>query len=90
MSNDNWNDIILNVEREADDVIGFEGTYTTLNNETKDLKVNELGDGIDDDFHKLYEFMKERNQQKWNKATLKISKNGDFSIDFNWDDNLAL
>ena len=88
--NEDWGDVILEVEREADDVIGYTGVYNSISGKQKNLSVSKLEDQVDDDFDELYAIMTaEGYHHKWNRATFKLTPDGKFSIDFNWDQVLA-
>jgi len=54
------------------------------------LDVFKLDDHVGNDFHELYNIMTEEgDQHKWNKAKFKLTPDGKFSIDFDWDQALA-
>ncbi len=87
---ESWADTTLEVEREADDVIGFTGIYNSIAGQQKNLSVGKLDDQVDDDFDELYAIMTEEgDEHKWNKAKFKLTPDGKFSIDFDWDQELA-
>ena len=41
------------------------------------------------DFKELFKIMTEEGSNLWNRAVFKLTPDGDFSIDFKWDDDLA-
>jgi len=85
-----WSALTLEVEREANDVIGYTGIYKTLENKEEYLDVFELDDHVGDDFDELHAIMTaEGDHHKWNRATFKLTPDGKFSIDFDWDQALA-
>jgi hypothetical protein len=86
----NWSHITFNVERSAGDVIEYTGIFNTLENKEEYLDVFELDNHVGDDFHELYSIMTEEgDQHKWNRAIFKLTPDGKFSIDFDWDQELA-
>jgi len=87
---EDWADITLEVEREADNVIGFTGGYNSITGEQKNLSVGKLNEQVDDDFDEIYCIMTEEGEQnKWNRVKFKLTPDGKFSIDFDWDQELA-
>ena len=85
-----WTSLTLEVERGADDAIGYTGIFKTLEDKEEYLDVFELDNHIGNDFNELYFIMTEEgDQNKWNRAIFKLTPDGKFSIDFNWDQALA-
>ncbi len=82
----NWSSSSLNVEFNGDSA-EFDATFETLTSETEDFDVEYQ---VFKDFKDLYAVMTEEGDyHKWNRAIFKLTPNGKFSIDFDWDQALA-
>lgn len=85
-----WSEAFIDVERDADDAIELGGGYLSLDSEFTSFKFRNFDRRIVDDFHEVYAIMTEEgDQHKWNRAKFKLTPDGKFSIDFDWDQELA-
>ncbi|NOQ65508.1 MAG: DUF600 family protein [Methyloprofundus sp.] len=83
---DDWSNATLKVEFYIN-AMELKATYLTLSGKTKDLDTIPQ---MFKDFKDLYFIMtKEGELHKWNRATFKLAPTGKFSIDFDWDQELA-
>jgi len=81
-----WSEAVIDVVREADDVMRLSGGYSTFDVEFTSFKFRNFDRKIADEFHEIYGIMTENgDQHKWNRATFKLLPDGKFSIDFDWD-----
>jgi len=81
-----WNSALLEVEF-SDDSAEFDATFETLDGQSEDFDVEYQ---VFKDFKELHSIMtEETDQHKWNRAKFKLTPDGKFSIDFDWDQELA-
>ena len=81
-----WKNSNLEVEL-YDDAAEFDATFETGTGEVEDFSFD-IGQAYDD-FEELYAIMTEENDHhKWNRAKFKLTPDGKFSIDFDWDQEL--
>ncbi len=85
-----WSEAFIDAERSADDALKLSGGYSSIDLEFTSFKFRKFDRRIVDEFHELYSIMtKEGDQHKWNRAKFKLTPDGKFSIDFDWDQALA-
>ncbi len=85
-----WSEAFINVERSTNDAIKLSGGYASLNSDFNSFKFRNFDRKITDEFHNIYKIMtEESDQNKWNRAKFKLTPDGKFSIDFDWDQALA-
>jgi len=86
-----WSEAYLTVERDASDAIGFKGGYINESKVFTSFKFRkfERRRDLPRDFHKLYEIMTVEDANNWNKAKFTLFPSGKFSIDFEWDQDMA-
>jgi hypothetical protein len=81
-----WNSSLLDVEFNGDSA-EFDATFETSDGQTEDFDVEYQ---VFKDFKELYSIMTEEgDHHKWNRATFKLTPDNKFSIDFDWDQELA-
>ncbi len=86
---ENWEEAELLVEREANNAIGFKGG-TRFNDVFSSFKFRNFDRRqLVKDFHALYEITAEGEVNNWNKAKCILFPSGKFSIDFEWDQDMA-
>ena len=84
-----WLEAFIDVERGSDDALKLGGGYSSLDSNFTSFKFRNFDRRIVDDFHELYAIMTEENDHhKWNRAKFKLTPDGKFSIDFDWDQEL--
>ncbi|WP_086930239.1 immunity protein YezG family protein [Agarilytica rhodophyticola] len=88
---DDWSLSHLDVEREAGDTIGFSGGWTSKQGQFNSFKFREFKNRrmLVKNFHKLHEITTEGGANKWNKAKFVLKPQGEFEINFEWDQSLA-
>lgn len=85
-----WLESFIDIERDADDAIELSGGYSSLDSEFTSFRFRDFDDRIVNDFHEIYNIMTEEgDHHKWNRAKFKLTPDNKFSIDFDWDQNLA-
>ena len=87
---DDWVMITLKVERGITS-IGYGGEYiNSLGDENQLLAVWDYDRNLSKAFHSLYKMMtEETDKHKWNRLVVTLIKDGDLTIKFNWDQELA-
>ncbi len=81
-----WSSSNLDVEFNGDSA-EFDATFEKLSGDTEDFDVEYQ---VFKDFKEIYTIMTEEgDQHKWNRAKFKLTLDGKFSIDFDWDQTLA-
>ena len=81
-----WSNSVLDVEFNGDSA-DFDATFETFDGQKKDFDVEYQ---VFKDFKELHAIMTaEGDHHKWNRATFKLTPDGKFSIDFDWDQALA-
>jgi Protein of unknown function, DUF600 len=85
-----WKEIRLHTEMWHTST-GFTGDYTRDPEErgVADLKVSKLGYGVAKAFEKLQSIMQSNAHEPWNRATFRLAPDGDFSVKFAYDAELA-
>ena len=85
-----WSEAFINVVRSASDALKLSGGYSSLDSDFNSFKFRNFDRRITDEFHDIYAIMTEEgDQHKWNRAKFKLTPGGKFSIDFDWDQELA-
>ena len=82
---EDWTNAILNIE-----FIGSIGTnliYFDKNNNEKSEWL-ESDENIEDEIEKLHQITTEGGNNKWNKAVFSLKPDGDFNMEFIWDQEL--
>lgn len=81
-----WDEAFINFSYFGDSA-KYQGKYATLlNKELKDFKVGYNSYVL---FKELHNITTEDSENKWNKAKFTLKRNGEFNIDFEWDQDLA-
>jgi hypothetical protein len=83
-------EIVLEVERPSGDSIGFTGDYLNSEGEKKYLDFWEKDLEIGDTFHAIYQTMTaETDKHKWNRAKATLTDEMKLNIEYEWDQELA-
>ncbi len=83
----NWTNARLEIEIVGEGVVGYTGDYFA-NNEQKDMSVENIDDDITDWLNELHKVTTEGGNNKWNKAIFTLTPDGQFDMEFNWDQEL--
>jgi Protein of unknown function, DUF600 len=85
-----WGEIRLHAEIWTTS-IGFTGEYTREppDQEEADLDVGKLGYSVAKAFMRLQKIMASSAHGAWNRATFKLAPDGQFSVNFTYDDELV-
>lgn len=81
---DEWLLATLNIEVDKG-YAGFDGEFTSMDNQTKNMSLRNFPDDFDDAIHRLYEITTEGGHNRWNKAKFTMDANHKFEIEFIWD-----
>lgn len=85
-----WSESFINVERDASDALELSGGYMSLDSEFTSFKFRNFDRRIVKEFHELYTIMtEESDHHKWNRAKFKLTPDNKFTLDFDWDQELA-
>ena len=87
IEDENWNNAVLNLELVGTGVVGYNGSYS-VNNEQHSLPVRQIPREIKNWVRELHKITTEGDHNKWNKATYTLSSDGQFDIEFIWDQEL--
>jgi len=86
---DDWNEAYIDAERDADDAIELGGGFSTNDTQFTSFKFRNFDRRIIRDFHDLHKITTEGDSNQWNRAKFTLFPDGNFTIDFKWDQELA-
>ncbi len=87
IESENWEKAQLEFEAFGDGVAGYTGKYSE-NNELKSISVRNINDDISDWVDELHKITTEGGNNKWNRAIFSITSEGEFDMEFIWDQEL--
>lgn len=84
---EDWSKAELNIEA-LGEMASFTGSYTNGNNEKKQIDVDEFDFQLTFDVLELQKITTEDESNKWNKAVFTLQSDGEFDMQFIWDQEL--
>ena len=86
---ESWDKAHIIAERTSTSALSLKGGYEDESNEFTSFKFRNFDRRIIADFHLLYKITTEGGSNRWNRAKFTLCNDGTFSIDFEWDQELA-
>lgn len=83
-----WKEARLHFEIVGNGVVGYTGEYIDYHNKKKDIDVFAINSDIVDWVRELHEITTAENSNQWNRATFTLFHDGNFNMDFQWDQEL--
>ncbi|OPB95408.1 hypothetical protein [Elizabethkingia occulta] len=87
IQSEDWKKATLNIQGD-DTYVDTTGEYLDSNNVAQLLDVHNFDTDVDFAIMELHEITTEGGNNKWNKAIFTLTPNGDFDMEFIWDQEL--
>lgn len=85
---ESWEEAQLHFKVVGDGVVGYTGEYFDQYNNPKDIDVFSINPDIHDWLCELHELTTEGGNNRWNRATFTLFPDGEFDMEFQWDQDL--